>query len=148
MSFKTVLSRLATNTFLDYAALTTFVSTKWQGRSLTVKKSYKKRVEIHSKNLPQIIITRPSVAKSFRTGVRDSLNIVRLYAGFYQPDHKKGLEELIEFEELIDDAIRNDTTLDSICLSVNPLESANDEGKNYPNFFLVMDIEIGHRRAE
>lgn len=143
-TFIDVINELVT-TLQNDTALSSFSQTKW-GKSLTVKKIFKERTEINTRDLPIILITRPSLEKSFLTGARDGAHTVRLYCGFHQNDRRRALEEFIEFEEKIDDALLNSQALESITLTINPLASANDEGKYHPVYFMVMDVEIRHRR--
>lgn len=146
-SFVDVINNIATTLQQD-AALSSFCQSKW-GRSLSVKKIFKERTEIGLNDLPSILITRPSTEKSFRIlgfNIRDWSNTVRLYCGFHQQDKLKALEELIEFEEKIDDALLFDSTRGGLALRTDPKTSVNDEGIYYPTYFLAMDVEIISRR--
>jgi hypothetical protein len=146
ISFTAALGALKTQ-LEGNAALAAFCQSKWN-RDLTVSISYKKRVEIHTSDLPVILITRPSVAKSHLTGARDGQHTVRLYAGFHQPDRAQAQLDLIEFEELLDDAVLSDHTLGGTAISAIPTESANDEGEHHPVYFMAADVEVKHRREE
>lgn len=143
-SFTTVIDNLAT-TLTNNSALAAFCSAEW-GKTLTVIKAYRQRQEISLSDLPLILITRPAVIKQFRIGARDGTHTVRLYAGFYQPDKTRALNEFIGFEEKIDDALlaADPNTIGAITIS--PLASQNDEGEFHPVYFTVMDAEITHRR--
>lgn len=143
-SFTTVINNIVT-TLQNDAALTLFCKTKWS-RTLSIKKSYKKREEISIQDLPKILITRPNLEKSFLIGARDGTHTVRLYVGFFQNDKRRALEELIELEEKIDDALTTPEPAALGAISINPKASVNDEGEWHPAYFMVMDIEILHRR--
>lgn len=144
-SFITAIDNLA-STLQNDAALTSFCKTKW-GRSLTVKKIFKKRAELSIQNLPKILITRPTVEKSYLINTaRESKNTVRLYCIFYQSDPRRALNELIEFEEKIDDAITTPEPGTLGAISINSKASVNDEGEWHPVYAIVMDVEIKHRR--
>lgn len=143
-SFTTVIDNIVT-TLQNDSALSAFCVAKW-GKALTVKKVYKKRVEINLNELPIILVTRPSVEKEFLIGARDADHIVRLYAGFHQTDREKAQEEVIEFEEKIDDALLVDHTRGGTATNTNPKSSVNDEGENHPAYFMAMDVAIKHRR--
>lgn len=132
-------------TLQNNSALSTFCNDKW-GKALTVKKVYKKRIEINLDELPIILVTRPSVEKEFLIGARDADHIVRLYCGFNQADREKAQEEIVEFEEKIDDALMVDHTRDGTATNTNPKSSVNDEGENHPSYFILMDVAIKHRR--
>jgi hypothetical protein len=128
------------------ANLKAFCREKW-GKSLKVETVFKSRVEINQSDLPIILITRPETEKSYLvSNVRDSKHTIRLYCGFYQTSKEKGMEELIEFEEKIDDAMYDKYTLNNTCLNTTSQRSANDEGIYYPVYFMVMEVEILHRR--
>ena len=141
-TFNDVIEELENN-LLSYAPLNNFCSGKWS-RSLTVQTSYVNRVEIPLNHLPIIVITRPSVEKSFLINTRDGKHIVRLYCGFHQSERDKALQELVGFEENIDDALTK--SIFEKVMSLHPQASVNDEGKNHPNYFIVMDLLIQHRR--
>lgn len=147
-SFIDVINKLkaGNNSLPENTALQNFCVSKWKNE-LTVIDVFKSRAEINMKELPIIMITRPSVKKSFQTNItRDTNNIVRLYCLFYQTDKTKALAELIEFEELIDDALTTPEPETLGALNINPLESVNDEGIYHPNYAILMDVEIKHRR--
>lgn len=143
-SFTNIITNIVT-TLQNDAALAAFCSTKW-GKTLTIKKIFKKRVEINISELPIILVTRPSLDKEFLVGVKDADNVVRLYCGFHQTDREKALDETIEFEEKIDDALMVDHTRGGLAINTNPKVSANDEGEFHPVYFIAMDVAIKHRR--
>ena len=143
-SFTTVIANIVTTLQTD-ANLASFCSSKW-GKALTVKKVFRKRAEINLSELPIILITRPYLDKEFLVGVKNADNIVRLYCGFHQTDREKALDETIEFEEKIDDALMVDHTRNGTAIDTNPQPSVNDEGENHPAYFMVMDVKIKHRR--
>lgn len=143
-SFTNVIANIVT-TLENDSALATFCNTKW-GKALTVKKIFQRRTEVGLNDLPLILVTRPSVDKEFLVGARDADNIVRLYAGFHQTDKEKAADEIIEFEEKIDDALMVDHIRGGYAKDTNPRASANDEGEYHPVYFIVMDVAIKHRR--
>jgi len=144
-SFTTVIDNIVT-TLQNDAPLDAFCKSKW-GKPISVKKIFKKRAELSIQNLPKILITRPLTEKSFLINTsRESKNTVRLYCIFYQTDKRKALNELIEFEEKIDDAILMQSSETLGAISINPKGSENDEGEWHPVYAIVMDVEIQHRR--
>lgn len=143
-TFNDVIANLVTTLEGD-SALSTFCTNKW-GASLTVPRLYKNRTEIQVSELPVALITRPEVKKNFLIGARDAEHRVRIYLGFRQEDKLKAQEELIEVEELIDDALLADHTRGGKAIDTMPEASANDEGSFHPVYFLVMDVLIKHRR--
>lgn len=142
--FIDVIDNLIT-TLQNDAALASFCQTEW-GKTLSVIKAYRQRQEINLSELPLILITRPAVIKQFRIGARDGAHTVRLYAGFHQPDKLKALNEFVEFEEKLDDALLSADPNILGAISISPTASQNDEGEFHPVYFTVMDIEINHRR--
>ena len=126
--------------------LSDFVSENFS-RSLTIRFAYRFRDELNVGDLPALIITRPRVSKRFATGVRDGSHTVMLYLVFHQDDREKGAEQLITFEELLDDAIVDDVTLGGAVISAVPKETVNDEGKHHPVYCIVTEIELQHRRT-
>lgn len=115
-------------------------------RPLTVKISYSDREEINLTELPLALITRPRLNKTSSNMARDSINTIRIYLGFNQSDKVRGMEQLIELEELFDDLFMNNYSLGGLVTSALPTESANDEGAYHPSYFVVMDISVQHRR--
>ena len=128
-------------------ALSSFVADNFP-RPLSVKLAYKNREELNVGDLPAIIITRPRVSKQINTnGVLDSDNTVMLYLVFHQDNHEKGQELLIAFDELLDDAISANPTLNGTATDAIPMESVNDEGKFHPTYCIVSELKIRHRRS-
>lgn len=140
----TIMNNIVT-TLQNDSALAAFCTTKW-GKALKVMKVYKRRIEISAEDLPIILITRPQVEKEFLVGARDVDNIIRLYAGFQQDDREKALDEIIEFEETIDDALLVDHTRGGNAINTAPKASVNDEGEYHPVYFIAMDVAIKQRR--
>lgn len=127
------------------SALESFCRSKWK-KPLTVEKSFKARTEVHISKLPIIIITRPTVKKSFLTGARDGAHISRFLCGFPQAHPAKILDEFIQFEEIIDDTLLSVHPETLGFKEINPLSSVNDEGIYKPSCFMVMEVELQHRR--
>ncbi|GAB63103.1 MAG: hypothetical protein DWB56_06725 [Candidatus Jettenia sp.] len=144
-SFTSLIDHIAT-TLQNNAPLTSFCDAKW-GKALSVLKAFKQRIEINLNDLPVILITRPSLEKNFLVNItRDGAHTVRLYAGFHQTDWAKALNEMVEFEEKIDDALLTDYTRGGLAINTIPKSSVNDEGEFHPVYFIVMEVEIKHRR--
>lgn len=140
----TIMNNIVTTLQSD-SAVAAFCTAKW-GKALKVLKVYKRRIEISAEDLPIILITRPQVEKEFLVGARDVDNIIRLYAGFQQDDREKALDEIIEFEETIDDALLVDHTRGGNAINTAPKASVNDEGEYHPVYFIAMDVAIKQRR--
>lgn len=131
------------------AALSAFCSTNFAGRSLIISKTFKKRVEISSNDLPTIILTRPSVTKTFlNNNVLHSLHTVLLYAGFWKKDYRATFDLVTQFEEAIEDALWRVAPESIGAMSIVPKNSVNDEGMFAPIYFLTMEVEIQHRRIK
>jgi len=143
-TFNDAIANLVTTIEGD-SALSAFCLSKW-GKALTVLRVYKNRTEIQLSELPIALITRPEVNKKFLIGAREGEHRVRIYFGFQQDDRLKAQEELIEAEELIDDALLVDHTRGGKAIDTTPEASANDEGSFHPVYFMVMDVLIKHRR--
>ncbi len=125
--------------------LSQFCADNW-GRGITVKTVFKQRTEINTSDLPLILITRPSVQKAFRIGVRDATHTIRLYCGFFEKDRRKALTNFVGFEEAIDDALLQINPDEIGAIEIRPTISINDEGIYHPVYFIVMEVEILHRR--
>ncbi len=139
MSFNAVLDAIK-QVFESDSALQLFISANgWD--ELTVKTTYKNRESIALDELPIVMLSRPRVQRSSNYGSLDGTHIVRIYAGFYQPDVDRRVPELIEFEELLVAALEKDPTLNDLVDGINPGESMNDEGAT-DTCFLVQEIEV------
>ena len=128
------------------AGLSTFCTDKW-GKAHTVGKRFRRRSEINATEYPLIFITRPDVKKAYRlSGGQENENTVRLYCGFQQDDREKVLDEVVEFEEKINDVLCANQRLNETAKEVHPEDSVNDEALYHPSYFIVMDVRIVHRR--
>jgi len=127
--------------------LTAFCRQKW-GKPLSVKKIFKRRTEINLHDLPIILITRPSIQKTYPiiSAPKASEHTVRLYYGFHQNDKRIALEESIGYEEEIDDCLSAHYSLGLPDTVLKTVSSINDEGEFHPVYFGVMDVEVTHRR--
>jgi hypothetical protein len=141
-SFNDVLDSIKTTLEGD-TALQTFCASNFSA-ALTVKRVFKRRTGISA--FPVILITRPEVKKMFLVGARDGTHTMRLYCGFQQPDREKAQDNIVEFEELIDDALLNPEPAALSAMNIKPTVSVNDEGMYHPYYFIVMDVEVHHRR--
>jgi len=141
-SFNDALDAIKTTLEGD-TALQSFCTSNFSA-PLIVKRVFKRRTEISA--FPVILITRPEVKKMSLIGARDGIHTVRLYCGFHQPDKEKAQDNIIEFEELIDDALLAPEPAALYAMNIKPTASVNDEGMYHPHYFIVMDVEVHHRR--
>ena len=123
------------------SALDSFCLSKW-GKSLTVRKEFRNRAEVPTSDLPLIMITRPGTGRTDIIQGREWEHAVRLYCGFHQPDRTKAQDELVAFEELIEDALIADTMRGGTAIDTDPESTANDEGLYHPVYFMVMELKI------
>ena len=124
-------------------ALNNFCKEKW-GRIPIVKKMFKFRTEIQISDLPLIFVTRPDKKSQDVAigGDREHENTVRLYCGFHQLNRDVGQEEMIEFEELTDDAVLLDRKRNNLAFDTNVTTTVTDEGYFHPVYFVVKDVLI------
>jgi hypothetical protein len=144
MGFAEILTEFKTALETD-PGLRSYASSAW-GKAPTVKTTWRNREEISSTDLPLILITRPSSARKYGTS-RQRLDypIVRLYAGFYQPEEKNRQIQLIEFEEKILGAIEQSETFRQYFDWESPIESANDEAALGETCFCVIQLGMSRR---
>jgi hypothetical protein len=116
------------------------------GRAITVLKSFKNRQELDAAQFPVIMITRPQVKKTYLTGAKDGEHTVLLYCGFFCEDSTQALDMLVQLEEAVDDAMLVDTSRGGTAIDSLPGDSANDSGHYHPYYFIVMTVDIHHRR--
>lgn len=126
-------------------ALQNFCMNKFNKR-LTVLKVFRDRTEISLSDLPIVMITRPQVNRTFAGYMPKIEQIIYLYAGFHQIDREKAIDNSIEFEELLEEAINQKTQVSGdIPMAIMPGDSANDEGMFHPVYFLVMHLTVKER---
>jgi hypothetical protein len=146
MSFTDVIDDLKTKLETN-AALMAFCMEQW-GNSLTVRKVYKKRIAVSLDELPLIMITAPRVdPREWTIGEIEREHRVRLYCGFHQEDLSLAQDQLVEFEELIEDVVleykqSGGGDLPAGILDIDPGPAENDEGSYHPVYFLVKDVQI------
>jgi len=122
-------------------------------RVFTVTRKFKPRDQLQPADLPLIMVTRPKVAKTYKTGARDGSHTISLYVGFFQPDEEnedaleKAQIHTVRIEELIDDFFMANYNLGSTVQEAMPTTSENDEGFFHPVYFNRMDVIVNHRRS-
>lgn len=148
-SFKDVINYLIDHRLKTDVALADFCTTTF-GNPLAVVKKYKKRMEITMDRMPIIMVTRPTVSSKQENNAPayDRRHSVLLYCLFVQPDHDLGFDQLIEFEELIDQAVLSeDRTLNNLVDHIDPGESSNDEGMFHPVYAMVKEYIISREEV-
>jgi hypothetical protein len=120
-----------------YGPLKTFCREKWN-KTLVVKKMFKFRTEIKLEDLPLIFVTRPNK----KSGSSEATHTARLYCGFHQPDREVSQDEMIEFEELIEEAVIIDKERNKLALYTEPKQTITDEGYFHPVYFCIKEINI------
>lgn len=139
-SFVTVLDKIVDALKTD-VNLTAFCKTL--GKEQTVRKGLKKREEILLTELPIIMLTVPQqTSEQAASGVLGKTYTLRLYCGFDESDRVKAVENLIKFEEFVEQALLNSATLNSAVALLVPGNSANDEGFFHPAYFLAKDFTV------
>lgn len=129
----------------NHAGLNTFCQNTF-GKGLNVQKVFKHRTEVQLDDFPIVMITRPRKDITFAGEVSRKEQSVYLYAGFHQDDKEKALENSIEFEEYLEQAVLNKTQIQGdIPMAVSINDSANDEGMFHPVYFLVMHLKVKTR---
>lgn len=143
-SFVTVLDKIVDVLKTD-ANLTAFCKTL--GKAQTVRKGLKKREEILINELPIIMLTAPQqTSEQAASGVLYKNYTLRLYCGFDEPDRVKAVDNLIKFEEFVEQALLNSTSLDSMVALLVLGNSANDEGFYHPAYFFAKDFTVTAER--
>ena len=114
------------------------------GKSITVKRGFKKREEIDAKQLPMIRITRPLTSGSAESEISGGyIHRLRLYCGFYfTGDTDAAVNLAIEFEEAIERAVMRNNTDSTFGALILPDSSINDEGARAPSFWAVKDFGV------
>ena len=150
MTFNDVMEDIK-STIEDDAALAAFCTAKW-GKTITVKRVFRRRTEVALDQLPIVLLTRPAT-KGLRwtIGEREYEQSVMLYFGFHQPDTDKAQAEQVELEEKIEDALivqyKDPNHLPAGAEDITPGESVNDEGANHPTYWTVKGIGVDYKRT-
>lgn len=142
-SFTLVTDKIKSLLELD-SDLKSYCASKFGGSAI-VKKAYKKRIEIGLDQLPVILITRPMIQQQQETNIPsyERTHTIRLYCGFHQPDEELAQDQVIGFEEYIDQAIlKDDRTLGNLVDHIWPGDSMNDEGYFHPVYFIVKEFLV------
>lgn len=140
-SFVDVINNLV-NTLQSDSTLDTFCREEW-GKSLTIKKVFKKREEVGLTEFPLVMITRPQVSVEQENNIAyERKNTIRLYVGFHQPNREAALDEIIELEEMIEKALVQDMSVGGTVDMIIPGSSVNDEGYFHPVYFIAKEFEI------
>lgn len=145
-SFTEVLDQII-KTLKDDAALTAFCKDTL-GSSLTVNKALRQRVEVSLADLPISMITVPSQTSEYVAvgGRLERSYTIQLYCGFHEVDRVKAIDNIIRFEEYIEQAILNNQVLENMVDNITIGDSVNDEGVYHPVYFLIKNftIEVEH----
>jgi hypothetical protein len=126
----------------DNADLGTFCITKY-GKALSVKKMYKATTDVLSAELPLIMLTSPTQANEYVAArLLHRTHTVRLYCGLEQSDREKAQDELVDFEEYVEQAVLNDVNLNGPGVDIKFGSSTNDEGTAHPVYFITKDFLV------
>lgn len=130
----------------NYAGLLDFIRSTFPGKNLTVMKTVRDRVEIQPGDCPLIMMTRPTIQRIRQGNAFNLENSVFLYAGIFEPDRTKALDELIQMEELCEEAMLSKTEIQGDKgMVVVPGDSVMDEGMFHPVYFVVKHFTVKER---
>lgn len=124
------------------ADLASFCSTNFR-KTLTVRKGVKRREEVREDELPMLMVTVAGQQPSYGAGrLLYREYTVRLFCGFKQDDRAKAPDQVLKFEEFIEQAVLTDDTLNGDASSSTPGDSAYDEGFFHPVYFQVKEFKV------
>jgi|GEM_PF-876012 hypothetical protein len=127
------------------APLSAFCQAAW-GKALTVLRTFRRRVEISTADLPICLLTCPKkVPGRYMDFQIEEAYTAMLYAGFQQKDPYAAQSQLMAFEELIENALlsfRISGVFPDGVQDIRPADAINDEGTQAPVYFLVKSVEI------
>jgi hypothetical protein len=130
----------------NHAGLRDFIRSAFPGKNLTVMKTVRDRVEIQISDCPLVMMTRPTIQRVRQGNAVNLENAVFLYGGIHEPDRTKALDELIQMEELMEDAMLTKTDLPGDRgIVVVPGDSVMDEGLYHPIYFVVKHFTVKER---
>lgn len=143
MSIKDATDNIKTVLAQD-ATLNAWIASTFPGKTLKVRKAFKRRQEVNAADLPLIMITVPTRRhKSETAGSRIFEHTVTVYAGLCHNGDRELSPDLVEqFEALVEKAIMRDATRDGYALNTHFSESSNDEGAFHPNYFSALEFLV------
>ncbi len=145
-SFVDIVNRII-QTLENDTDLQNFSQTTW-GKPLGVRKAVKRREELTHEDLPIVMITAPSQESEYSTGrVLYRTYTLHFYCGFLQNDRTLAQDEIVKFEEQIEQALLKDTELGGLGVVITPGDSVNDEGFFRPVYFMVKQIKVFVERS-
>ncbi len=119
------------------------IAALFPGKQLKVVRRYKSRTEIHVSDLPIVMITRPRATTESGNNVSGfQEHATAFYCGFNCENKEQAQDLVIRFEEALEKCIMKDPTLGGRVMYSEPGDSANDEGKYHPVYFLVKEFKI------
>lgn len=141
MSIKNVTDNIKTVLLAD-ATLNAWISATFPGKTLKVRKAFKRRQEVNTSELPLIMITVPGRRyKSESIGSRQFENTITVYAGICHNGDRELAPDLVEqFETMIEAVIMRDVSRGGYALNTHFVESSNDEGAFHPNYFSALEF--------
>ena len=124
------------------ADLAAFCSADFK-KTLTVRKGVKRREEIREDELPIVMVSVAGQQSSYGAGrLLYREYAVRFFCGLKQDDRPKAPDQVLRFEELIEQAVLTDTALNGDASSSTPGDSAYDEGFYHPVYFMVKEFRV------
>lgn len=144
-SFNDAIAALITSLKTN-SALLAFIQTIAPQKTLTVLQVFKPRIEVSGSDLPIILITRPQIDPTYQENSVYGGHKLRLYFGFQEDDREQGAKNHILFEEKLRDALLADPSTGGTTENVTPGVAVNDEGRNHPNYFGMMEVDVMHKR--
>jgi len=113
------------------------------GRPLTVELVLRSVKQISPDECPIIMITRPTWEPKNEPGMTAKiLHDVLLYGMIYQMDKGKAVLEIIQFEELIDEALQRNANLGGLVADIIPAGTGTDEGVFNPKYAFVKAVKV------
>ena len=143
MSIKDATDNIKTVLAQD-AALNAWIATTFPGKTLKVRKAFKRRQEVNTSELPLIMITVPARRHKTETaGSRIFENTVTVYTGLCHNGDRELAPDLVDhFEGLVEAAVLRDPTRGGYALNTHYAESSNDEGAFHPNYFSALEFLV------
>lgn len=112
-------------------------------KTLAVRKGIKRREEIREDELPIVMVTVAGQNSTYAAGrLLYREYTVRFFCGFRQEDRTKATDQILKFEELIEQAVLTDEALNGDASSSTPGDSAYDEGFYHPVYFHVKEFKV------
>jgi hypothetical protein len=114
------------------------------GKGLTVRRTVRRVDELPPEDFPLVMLSRPRQKMDNKPGMMGRVaHQVLLYIVLHQDEMDLALDEVIQIEELIDQALLRNNTLGGLAVDIDTSDgSENSEHAWHPDYAIVKGIKV------